>query len=276
MANVRPPDVVTPLAAVGANGRADMHNLLAQVGAYWNVHIHDLEIAQHPVGTKEFFEELREYRFDKLRYLPHVVDFSAYRSKRLLEIGCGVGIDLLEFATHGGQVTGIDISEQALALARDNFALHGVGGEFHVMNGEALEFDDNSFDAVYAHGVLQYTVDAGQMVAEIHRVLKPGGEALLMVYNRYSWLNLLSTLLGVTLEHEDAPVLNKYSAREFGAMLTPFSTVKIFFERFPVKSRLHGGLKGKLFNKVFVPSFNAIPRALVRRSGWHLLARVTK
>jgi SAM-dependent methyltransferase len=276
MDNVRPPDVMTPLASVGADARADLSHLLSQVRAYWNVHIHDLEIAQHPVGSEEFFEELREYRFDKLRYLPKVVDFSAYRNKRLLEIGCGVGIDLVEFARCGSQVTGVDLSEQAIALAQKNFSFHGLGGELHVMNGEALDFDDNSFDAIYAHGVLQYTVDAGRMVAEIHRVLKPRGTALLMVYNRYSWLNLLSVLLGVALEHEDAPVLKKYSAREFAAMLTSFSAVELFFERFPVKSRLHGGLKGKLFNTLFVPLFNAIPRPLVQRSGWHLLARLTK
>jgi ubiquinone/menaquinone biosynthesis C-methylase UbiE len=250
--------------------------LLDAIRQYWNTHIHDLEIAKHPVGTQEFFEDLREYRFDKLRYLPEVVDFAAYKDQRLLEIGCGVGLDLVEFARQGSQVTGVDVAECAIELAMKNFAYHGVYGDLRVMNGEALEFDDNSFDAVYAHGVIQYTADAPRMVAEIHRVLRPGGSALLMVYNRYSWLNLLSVLLGVTLEHEDAPVLNKYSARQFVAMLGQFSEVHISFERFPVKTRLHGGLKGLLFNTLFVPLFNMLPKALVRRSGWHLLAKVKK
>jgi SAM-dependent methyltransferase len=258
---------------VGVDGN---DQLLDEIRRYWNTHIHDLEIAKHPVGTKEFFADLREYRFDKLRYLPEVVDFAAYKDRRLLEIGCGVGLDLVEFAQHGSQVTGVDVAESAIDLATKNFAYHGVHGDLRVMNGEALAFEDNSFDAAYAHGVLQYTADARRMLAEIHRVLKPGGEALLMVYNRYSWLNLLSVLLGVTLEHEDAPVLNKYSARQFAEMLERFSEVQLCFERFPVKTRLHGGLKGVLFNTLFVPLYNLIPKPLIRRSGWHLLAKVKK
>ena len=258
--------------------RADDHNrLLEAIREYWNEHIHDLEIAKHPIGTKEFFAELHAYRFDKLHYLPRVVDFSAYRGKRLLEVGCGVGLDLVAFAQHGGVVTGIDLSEQAIELAKKNFAFSGVQGDLRVMNGENIAFDDHSFDAVYAHGVLQYTADATRMVAEIYRVLKPGGEAILMVYNKYSWLNLLSVLFGVGLEHADAPVLNKYSAQQFRDLLSRFSQVDIVFERFPVQSRLHGGgVKGLVFNTMFVPLFNIVPRVVVRKTGWHILAKVKK
>ena len=62
---------------------------------------------------------------------------------------------------------------------------NGLKADLHVMNGECMQFPDNSFDVVYAHGVLQYTADTGKMIAEIHRVLKPGGEAIMMVYNRH-------------------------------------------------------------------------------------------
>jgi len=103
-------------------------------------------------------------------------------------------------------------------------------------------------------------------------VLKPGGQAIFQVYNRISWLNALSKLMKVPLEHEDAPVLLKYSAREFRALLEKFHDVRITEERFPVKSRLHGGWKGAAFNTLFVGTFNALPRSLVRRFGWHLLA----
>ncbi|PYR56147.1 MAG: hypothetical protein DMF85_17530, partial [Acidobacteria bacterium] len=110
------------------------------------------------------------------------------------------------------------------------------------------------------------------LVGECRRVLKPGGEAVFQVYNRMSWLNALSKLMKVPLEHEDAPVLRKYTAREFRDLLNGFHDVRIVEERFPVKSRLHGGWKGTLFNTFFVGTFNALPRPLVRRFGWHLLA----
>jgi SAM-dependent methyltransferase len=244
---------------------------LAAIAAYWNSHIHDLEVATQPVGSAGFFQELDAYRFDKLRYLPQVVDFGGYKGQQLLEIGCGVGLDLARFAHGGAAVTGIDLSDTAIMLAKQNFAQQGLAAELRVMNGEALALGANSFDVVYAHGVLQYTADAAQMVREIHRVLKPGGKAILMVYNRVSWLNGLSKVMNVGLEHQDAPVLNKYSIGEFAALLRPFINVQIIPERFPVPTKLHHGLKATLYNDVFVGAFNALPRAWVRPLGWHLM-----
>ena len=249
---------------------------LDQIADYWNQHIHDLAIAKSPVGTREFFQELDAYRFEKLDYLPRMVDFSRYREQRLLEVGCGVGLDLARFAKNGAIVTGIDLAQVSIQLAKQNFQQQGLTGELSVMNGEALQFPEGSFDVVYAHGVLQYTNDAHRMIQEIHRVLKPGGRAIVMVYNRCSWLNFLSMIANVQLEHEDAPVLEKYTISELTEMLGIFSQIEIVPERFPVRTRLHGGLKGIIYNDLFVNMFHLIPRPLVRQFGWHLMAFAAK
>jgi SAM-dependent methyltransferase len=144
------------------------------------------------------------------------------------------------------------------------------------MDGEALEFADNSFDVVYAHGVLQYTGDPGRMVEEIHRVLRPAGQAILMVYNRYSWLTPLSRISAVKLEHEDAPAFYLYSITELRELLRPFSRLEIVPERFPVRSRRQHGAKALAFNALLVPAFQLLPRSWVRRWGWHLMAFATK
>lgn len=247
--------------------------MITEIQRYWNHRIHDLEMTDAPVGTKAFFDDLDDYRYDKLRYLPQLVDFPSYQGKRLLEVGCGIGTDLVRFAAGGARVTGIDLAQTAIDLARNNFALHGLDAEeLRVANGEALPYPDQSFDVVYGHGVVQYTADAAQLIRECHRVLKPGGTGIFMVYNRVSWLNALSKVMKVPLEHEDAPVLVKYSIGEFKALLAPFADVRIVPERFPVKSRLHGGWKGLAFNTCFVGAFNALPRAWVRPLGWHLMA----
>lgn len=261
--------VTTTAQAQPAQSNAAM---IEAIRVYWNEHIHDLAIATQPIGSKGFFQELADYRFDKLRYLPEVVDFNGYRGKKLLEIGCGVGIDLLRFAQGGAQVTGIDLAEVSIDLARKNFEANDAAGEFMVMNGEAMDFPDNSFDVVYAHGVLQYTADVTRMISEMRRVLKPGGEIIIMVYNRISWLNALSKLMKVDLEHEDAPVLKKYSISEVRQMLKAFRDVRIVPERFPVKSKLHTGLKGQLYNTFFVGAYNTVPKALIRSTGWHIMA----
>jgi SAM-dependent methyltransferase len=250
----------------------DDPDLTRRVRRYWNERIHDLEMTDHPVGTREFFADLDAYRFDKLAYLPTVVDFSAYRGKRLLEVGCGIGTDLVRFSKGGADVSGIDLSETAIRLARQNFGANGRRGLFIVGDGVRLPFADASQDVFYAHGVLQYAPDPRRIVEEALRVLKPGGTAIFMVYNRVSWLWALSKLMKVELEHEDAPVLRLYSIPEFRDLIRGFRRTTLVPERFPVKSRLHKGWKAVAFNHVFVGLFNAIPRPLVRRFGWHLMA----
>lgn len=254
----------------------EQNNLIAEITTYWDQHIHDLAIVTNPVGTPGFFRELDEYRYDKLNYLPRLVDFNSYRGKRLLEIGCGAGVDLVRFAQAGAIVTGVDLSTTSIELARRNFVQHNLAADLRIMNGEELQFPDDMFDVVFAHGVLQYTADANRMIAEIHRVLKPGGEAIMMVYNRNSWLNLMSKVAKVPLEHEDAPVLRKFSIAEFKEMLKPFKVYRIVPERFPVKTRLHSGWKSRMFNTLFVGTFNLLPRAWVRPLGWHLMAFAVK
>jgi SAM-dependent methyltransferase len=251
-------------------------DLTSALKAYWNERVHDLEMTAHPAGSLEFFDDLDAYRFDKLRYLPEVVDFNSFAGQRLLEVGCGIGTDLVRFARGGARVTGVDLSETAIDLARRNFALNGLSADLRVADAEALPWPDASFDCVYAHGVLQYAADPVGLVSECRRVLVPGGRAIFMVYNRLSWLNALSKIMRVELEHGDAPVLRKYSIPEFRALLTGFREVTVIPERFPVRSKLHHGLKGRLYNTFFVGTFNALPRSLVRRFGWHLMGLCRK
>lgn len=244
----------------------------ADVRAYWNQHIHDLDISREAPGSPGFFADLDQYHFEKLHHLLRLVNFEGYRGKRVLDVGCGAGTDLVRFARAGAIVSGVDLSAAAVDLARANVAQQGLEADIREADAAHLPYPDGTFDLVFAHGVVQYSADPAGVVGECWRVLKPGGEAIVQAYNRVSWLNALSKLMKVPLEHEDAPVLEKYTAGELRKMLSRFREVRIVEERFPVKSRLHGGWKGVMFNTLFVGAFNALPRALVRRFGWHLLA----
>jgi SAM-dependent methyltransferase len=248
----------------------------ADVRYYWNRHIHDLEISHHPPGTPGFFADLDQYHFEKLHHLLRLVDFDAWRGKAVLDVGCGAGVEVVRFARAGAGTVGIDLSEQAVGLTHVNLSQQGLEAGLAVADGETLPFPDNTFDYVFAHGVIQYAADDRRIVAECHRVVRPGGTVLFQVYNRVSWLNLLSVVMKTPLEHEDAPVLRRYSIAEFRTLLGAFSAVDVIPERFPVRSRLHKGWKGTAFNTFFVGTFNALPRAWVRRYGWHLLALCVK
>jgi ubiquinone/menaquinone biosynthesis C-methylase UbiE len=258
-----------------ASGRAD-DPALDRVRQYWNDHIHDWKIARSPVGTKGFFEEIEAYRFEKLSYLPRVVNFDGYHGKRVLDVGCGVGNDLARFVKGGAEVVGLDLAQTSIDLARRNFQQRGLAGEFLIGNGEAMDLPDDAFDLVYCHTVLHFTPRPQRMVRELHRVLRPGGQAIVMTVNRHSWLNLLHKLMKVEIDHLDAPCFHQFSEREFRELLSPFGSVTIVPERFPVATKVHGGLKAKFYNGLFVDLFNALPRRWTRRSGHHLLAFASK
>lgn len=256
-------------------GQSD-NDCLAVVRKFWDNHVHDWKVARSEVGSKAFFLEIEEYRFEKLHYLPQLVDFNAYRGKRVLDVGCGVGNDLSRFAKGGAEVTGIDLAKHSVNLARRNFDQRALKGEFYLMNGEALELPDASFDLVYCHTVLHFTPNPERMVREIHRVLKPDGEAIIMTVNRRSWLNFLHKLMKVDIDHLDAPVFHMYTVSEFRRLLAPFANVTIIPERFPVRTKVHSGLRAKLYNSFFVDLYNALPRSWTRNSGHHLMAFVHK
>ncbi len=243
-----------------------------RVRDYWNTHIHDLEISTHAPGTAGFFADLDQYHFEKLHHLLDLIHFDEWKDKDVLDVGCGAGVEVVRLARAGARTTGVDIAESAITLARQNLEQQGLQARLEVADGEHLPFPDASFDFVFAHGVVQYTGNDRAMVAEIHRVLRPGGLAVFQAYNRNSWLNLLSKVMKTPLEHEDAPVLKRYSDTEFRRLVSVFTDVRLVYERFPVKSRLHKGWKGMAFNTFFVGAFNVLPRALVRKYGWHMLA----
>ncbi len=137
----------------------------ARVREYWDVHIHDLGISSHPPGSPEFFRDLDDYHFEKLHHLLRLVDFAAYGGRRVLDVGCGAGVDLARFVRGGAQGTGVDLARSAVRLARANFSQQQLHGTFVQADGEQLPFAPGTFDVVYAHGVVQYTSN-GQALVE--------------------------------------------------------------------------------------------------------------
>jgi SAM-dependent methyltransferase len=249
---------------------------LDAVRTYWDAHVEDWKAAVSAAGTLAYFEETEAYRFEKLDYLAKLVDFNGYAGQRVLDLGCGIGNDASRFARGGAEVTGIDLAPRAVELARRNFHLRGLAGRFAVMNGESLDLPDACFDLVYCHTVLHFTPQPGCMIEEIHRVLRPGGAAILMVVNQRSWLRAMHRLAKVEIDHLAAPVFHWLTAEQFAHLLAPFAAVEIVPERFPVRTQVHKGLKARLFNTLFVDGFNALPRAWVCRYGHHLMAFATK
>src|SRR5260370_37133757 len=158
-----------------------------RVRAFWQAHPCGTKFSDAEMGTREFFDRVEAHRYEKEWHIPEAADFAAARGLRVLEIGCGLGTDGVQFAKAGADYTGVDLTEAAIDLARGNFAQRGLPGKFKVADAENLDFADNSFDIVYSHGVLHHTPDIAGAVREINRVLKPGGRAIVMLYHRGSY-----------------------------------------------------------------------------------------
>lgn len=143
---------------------------------------------QHEFGSREFFDEVERHRYqDYAPWMPEVMGFDQFAGKRLLEVGCGMGTDLLQFARGGALVTGIDLTPRSIEISRHHLSLYGARGDFANADCEHLPFADQSFDVVYSNGVLHHTLDTEGAVREIHRVLRPNGLARVMLYHRGSW-----------------------------------------------------------------------------------------
>jgi len=161
--------------------------LKERVRQFWQEHPCGTKFADAPPGSRRFYELVEEHRYSKEWHIPGAAGFSETKNLRVLEIGCGLGTDGAQFAKAGADYTGVDLTDAAVELAQKRFELFGLPGTFRTADAERLDFPDDSFDIVYSHGVLHHTPDTAGAVKEVHRVLKPGGRAVVMLYHRDSY-----------------------------------------------------------------------------------------
>jgi ubiquinone/menaquinone biosynthesis C-methylase UbiE len=245
------------------------------VQAYWNAHPHGAEYAQQPdvgPGTAVFFERIRPwmspYRFPGvMARIEREADL--LRGKRLLDLGCGLGYDSIEFLRRGVRVTAADVSGSAVALARKHFTIAGVRADgLEVASALALPYADGTFDAVWSDGVLYYTGDMPRALREIWRVLRAGGQAIVShLRRRPSWMDLLSRLGRAPIEFKDTepPVSEAHTEAEILAMFGEFEVIETTRDQYRARPIARSGWKAQLYRWCFRPVYNAVPRGLAKR-----------
>lgn len=148
------------------------------------------------IGTREFFDEVERHRYEEYApWMREVMGFDKFAGSRLLEVGCGMGTDLLQFARGGAICTGVDLTPRSVEISRHRFRLYDMPGDFSLADAEGLPFADNSFDVFYSNGVLHHTPETSAAIREAHRVLKPDGTAKVMLYHRNSWAYWVELML---------------------------------------------------------------------------------
>jgi ubiquinone/menaquinone biosynthesis C-methylase UbiE len=137
-------------------------------------------------GSASYAEDLLRMRAEYAPWMAESLDYAGSRDRDVLDVGCGQGIDLAGYARNGARATGVDLTPRHVELARAHLAALGLEGTVVQGDAEDLPFPDASFDRVSSNGVLHHTPDMDRALAEIARVLRPGGRATVIVYNRRS------------------------------------------------------------------------------------------
>jgi ubiquinone/menaquinone biosynthesis C-methylase UbiE len=165
-----------------------MPDLKDSVREYWEKNPNAVSIGDNQSGNvREFYEKIAEHRYRTEPSIIEMAEFDRWMGKLVLEVGCGIGTDLRQFAGGGARVVGLDLTWQGVQMARTAFELFGLRGDFVLADAEMLPFREESFDLVYSNGVIHHTPDTSAAVSEIYRVARTGGQARVMVYHRNSY-----------------------------------------------------------------------------------------
>lgn len=163
-------------------------DLKRQVHGFWNEQSCDTQAAQAVKHSRDYFEQIESFRYYDQPFIHSFAQFTRYRGRRVLEVGFGAGTDFTQWLRAGAVVSGIDLTEEAAENLRQRTARYGLPPpeQLHTGDAEHLPFEDGSFDLGYSFGVLHHTPDTGRAIAELVRVVRPGGEIKIMLYNRHS------------------------------------------------------------------------------------------
>ena len=264
---------------------------IATVRDYWNRRPCNLRHSPAPVGTRQYFDEVEQRKYFVEPHIPAFADFARWKNRRVLEVGCGLGTDTINFARAGALVTAVDLSDESLELARKRAQIFGVEDRVRFVAADAERLSEfvepQPYDLVYSFGVIHHSPHPERILRELRSHFVAAGSTLkVMVYHRWSWKVLAIVLAeangagwgmesvgGRTSDAQTGcPVTYTYSRRSGAELLehAGFSVVEthvdhIFPYRIPDYVR-YEYVKTLPFR--FLP--HAAMRALEHRLGWHL------
>jgi ubiquinone/menaquinone biosynthesis C-methylase UbiE len=262
---------------------------IVQVRDFWNSRPCNIRHSPKPIGEREYFDEVEARKYFVEPHIPRFAEFPRWAGKRVLEVGCGIGTDTINFARAGAKVTAVDLSERSLEIAQKRAQIYGLNNiTFIQANVEDLSqsMATSLFDLVYSFGVIHHTPHPEPALSQMSAVLRPGGTLKLMVYHRYSWkvFSIVTTygrgafwnLDRIVAQHSEAqagcPVTYTYSKGQFRTMIERAGCriEDIFVDHiFPWRVKDYVAYRYKP-----VWYFAALPgpifRRLERHFGWHL------
>jgi 2-polyprenyl-3-methyl-5-hydroxy-6-metoxy-1,4-benzoquinol methylase len=258
---------------------------------YWNNRPCNIRHSTQPIGTKEYFDEVEARKYMVESHIPAFADFEQWRGKKVLEIGCGIGTDTINFARHGAQVTTVDLSAKSMELAQQRAAVFHLQDKIRFLPGNAEQLSTfvpvEPYDLIYSFGVIHHTPHPDNVLEELRKYTRPGSVIKIMVYHRRSykvaWIFAtegkgqfwkLSDIIARNAEAQTGcPIAYTYTRKEGRELLERhgFEVTKVEVDHiFPYRIRDYVE-----YRYVREPYFAWMPQpmfhALERRIGWHLL-----
>jgi 2-polyprenyl-3-methyl-5-hydroxy-6-metoxy-1,4-benzoquinol methylase len=167
------------------------HATIDEVRQYWDRRPCNIRHSPQPVGTRAYFDEVEARKYFVEPHIPRFAEFERWRGKRVLEIGCGIGTDTVNFARHGAEVTAVDLSANSLEVARKRVDVHGLADRVRFFSGSAEELTSfvpkQTYDLIYSFGVIHHTPHPERVLTEARKYAAPGCALKIMVYHRWSW-----------------------------------------------------------------------------------------
>jgi len=263
---------------------------IERVKDFWNRRPCNIRHSPQPVGTREYFDEVEARKYFVEPHIPGFAEFPRWQGKKVLEIGCGIGTDTINFARHGASVTGVDLSDKSLDVARRRAEVYGLQGRICFCAGNAEDLSTflpvEPYDLIYSFGVIHHTPHPERVLEQVRGYVHPGSTIKIMIYHRYSWKVLwilLSygkgqfwRLADLVARHSEAetgcPVTYTYTRSEARALLEGAGfRVKATFVDHIFPYRIPDYVQ---YRYVMVWYFRWLPaplfRWLERRFGWHL------
>jgi 2-polyprenyl-3-methyl-5-hydroxy-6-metoxy-1,4-benzoquinol methylase len=264
---------------------------IADVRSYWDNRPCNIRHSDKPVGSREYFDEVEARKYFVEPHIPGFADYGRWKGKRVLEVGCGIGTDSINFARAGAELTAVDLSGESLRIARQRAGVMGVEDRIEFVQANAEELTSavsgGPFDLVYSFGVIHHTPRPERALAEMRSLAAPGGTLKLMVYHRHSW-KVLWILAGegrgrfgnadeLIARYSEAetgcPVTYSYSRRAARELVerNGFRVEDVSVDHvFPYRVRDY-----VQYRYVKEPYFRWMPeplfRAFERQFGWHLM-----
>jgi ubiquinone/menaquinone biosynthesis C-methylase UbiE len=265
---------------------------IEDVRSYWNLRPCNVRHSPKEKGTKEYFDEVEQRKYFVEPHIPVFAEFEKWKGKKVLEVGCGIGTDTINFARAGAKITAVDLSSESLALAKKRAEVFGLEDNITFYQADAEHLSDvvplETYDLVYSFGVIHHTPHPEEVIKEIKRYMNKNSVFKIMVYNRHSWKVLWILLaLGKCQFWKLDELIARYSEAQTGCPITYTYTKRT------VQQLLNGGggkivITNKFYEHIFpwsIPEytryeykkvwyFRILPswffRRLERIAGWHL------